>query len=518
MTAIESRTVATPFTRITRQIAPIAVPRALPKVTEVPRTVVTPRATPTLERRLLWEKRYRRRLSLSDSAVVVLAAVLAAFVQPALAADAATATEPLWRVPALTVATWLVVLAAFRTREATVTGSGATEYKRVAHATGLAFGVLAIVFIVLGWPGLRSQLMVALPVGLFALLVERWVWRRWLLAKRRYGLYSSRAIVVGSHDDVEYVLRTLDDNGQLGYYVVGTTLDDADSLTVDAKSYPVVGTPHTVAQVAAELGADTIIVASRPHGEPEYVKRLSWQLEGTAADLLLCSRLTDVAGPRISLRQVDGLPLIRVKIPTFEGGQHVLKRAFDIAVSSIALALFAPFALLIAVLIKLDSAGPVLYSQLRTGRDGREFRMVKFRSMRTTADDELAALVAGNEGSGPLFKLKADPRVTRVGRILRKYSLDEVPQFWNVLIGDMSVVGPRPPLPSEVTSYDGTVYRRLYIKPGITGLWQVSGRSDLSWHESVRLDLRYVENWSLISDLMIMWRTVKVMVQPKGAY
>lgn len=519
MTAVESRAVATPFARISPETAPVSAPRARRKGAEVPRTVVTPRATPTLERRLLWEKRYRWRLSVSDSVLVVLAAVLAALVQPLLgAADVVIAAEPVWRVPALTVATWLVVLAAFRTREATITGSGATEYKRVAHATGLAFGVLAIVFIVLGWPGLRSQLMVALPVGLFALLVERWVWRRWLLHKRRYGLYSSRAIVVGSHDDVEYVLRTLDDNGQLGYCVVGITLDDADALTVDAKSYPVVGTPNTVAQVAGELGADTIIVASRPHGEPDYVKRLSWQLEGTAADLLLCSRLTDVAGPRISLRQVDGLPLIRVRIPTFEGGQHVLKRALDVAVASMALALFAPLGLLIALLITLDSAGPVFYSQLRVGRDGREFRIRKFRSMRTGADDELDALIASNEGSGPLFKLKVDPRVTRVGRMLRRYSLDEVPQFWNVLVGDMSVVGPRPPLPTEVTSYDGTVFRRLYIKPGITGLWQVSGRSDLSWHESVRLDLRYVENWSLISDLMIMWRTARVMVQPKGAY
>lgn len=452
--------------------------------------------------------------------MVVLAAAVAALVQPELHSGRLMAAdfEALLRVPLLTVAIWLVVLAAFRSREATVTGSGATEYKRVAHATGLAFGVLAIAFIVFQWPGLRSQLIVALPVGLFALMFERWVWRRWLLRKRRYGLYASRAIVVGSRDEVEYVLRTLTRNGQLAYHVVGTTLDDGDTLSVDHTPYPVVGTPHTVAQVASELGADTIIVASSPHGEPDYVKRLSWQLEGTAADLLLCSRLTDVAGPRISLRQVDGLPLIRVRIPTFEGGQHVLKRGLDVGVAAVALAVLLPFAILIAIIIKLDSAGSVLFSQLRVGRDGREFRMVKFRSMRTTAEAELESLLGENEGSGPLFKLKADPRVTRVGRVLRKFSLDEVPQFWNVLIGDMSVVGPRPPLPSEVTAYDGTVFRRLYIKPGITGLWQVSGRSDLSWEESVRLDLRYVENWSLMSDLTIIWRTFKVMVQPKGAY
>jgi len=233
---------------------------------------------------------------------------------------------------------------------------------------------------------------------------------------------------------------------------------------------------------------------------------------------VLSSRLTDVAGPRISLRQVDGLPLIQVKIPTYEGGVHLLKRALDIAVSTIALIPIGLVSLVLVPLIKLDSPGPAFFFQERVGRDGKTFQIVKFRSMKTDAEQQLAALRAKNEGAGLLFKMKDDPRVTRVGRILRKLSLDELPQFWNVLVGDMSVVGPRPPLPSEVTAYDGTVYRRLYIKPGITGLWQVSGRSDLSWDESVRLDLRYVENWSVMNDLQIMWRTAKVMVQPNGAY
>jgi exopolysaccharide biosynthesis polyprenyl glycosylphosphotransferase len=196
----------------------------------------------------------------------------------------------------------------------------------------------------------------------------------------------------------------------------------------------------------------------------------------------------------------------------------VLKRALDVVVSGVALIPIGLILPLLALLIKIDSPGPVFFRQERVGRDGQRFQMVKLRSMSTDAEQRLAALKAANEGSGLLFKMKDDPRVTRVGRVLRKLSLDELPQFWNVLIGDMSVVGPRPPLPSEVTAYDGTVYRRLYIKPGITGLWQVSGRSDLSWEESVRLDLRYVENWSVVNDLQIMWRTAKVMVRPQGAY
>jgi exopolysaccharide biosynthesis polyprenyl glycosylphosphotransferase len=282
--------------------------------------------------------------------------------------------------------------------------------------------------------------------------------------------------------------------------------------------YPVTRGDDAVLRAAAIHESDTIVVASQPAGDPASVKRLAWALEGTAAELVISSRLTDVAGPRMSLRPVEGMPLIHVKIPSFEGAAYYVKRALDILVSLAALVLFAPIALVIAIAITADDGGPVFFRQARVGRDGREFAMLKFRTMRVDAEAELAALLAHNEGSGPLFKLRRDPRVTRVGRILRSFSLDEVPQFWNVLRGDMSVVGPRPPLPSEVIAYDGTVSRRLYIKPGITGPWQVGGRSDLSWEESVRLDLRYVENWTVMTDLVLMWRTAKVMVTTEGAY
>lgn len=519
MTRVEAPVVPSRPSAAASEFAPVAAPRS---GSAVPRTVVTPRVTPTLERRRMWERRYRTRLRVTDTVIVLVTTVVTSLVTLGAFYPELLLADP-WimaRIPVVAAVTWLVALAAFHTRAAGIVGSDATEYKRVAHASGLAFGLLAIAFVIFQWQGIRSQLLFALPVGLLALLVGRWSWRQWLLRKRRFGHYASRAIVVGNRDDVEYVIRTLQADPRHGYIVVGTTLadDDGDELRVDAQRFAVVGSLNTIGQMAGQLSADTIIVASRPEGDPDFVKRLSWQLEGTAAELVLSSRLADVAGPRISLRQVDGLPLIKVRIPTYEGGRHMLKRALDVAASAAALLLVAPLFPIIALAIWIDNRGPVFFRQLRIGRDGREFRMVKFRSMRTTAEQELAALLDENEGSGPLFKLKEDPRVTRVGRILRKYSLDELPQFWNVLVGDMSVVGPRPPLPSEVTAYDGTVFRRLYIKPGITGLWQVSGRSDLSWEDSVRLDLRYVENWSVMSDLMIMWRTAKVMVAPKGAY
>lgn len=492
---------------------PVAAPRAAKSLT---RTVVTPRASATLERRRQWERRYRIRLRTTDAAVILFAVGLTAAVQ---LFSGVGLTEVL-RDGIPLAAVWFFMLSALHTRDAALFRASATEYRGVVHASGLAFGIIAIVAVLLSWETMQLTLLLGLPLGVLTLLVTRWIWRHWLQIQRGHGRFASRTLVVGNRDDVEYVVRTLHPIGASGYQVVGATLLDGNAREIEIGKalFPVLGNVNTVSSVAAELGADTIIVASRPEGDPEFVKQLSWQLEGTAAELVLSSRLTDVAGPRISFAPVEGLPLIQVQIPTYEGGQHLLKRALDIVVAALALIPIALIAPALALLIKLDSPGPTFFFQERVGRDGRRFKMVKFRSMKTDAEQQLAALKEQNQGAGLLFKMKDDPRVTRVGRILRKLSLDELPQFWNVLIGNMSVVGPRPPLPNEVTAYDGTVFRRLYIKPGITGLWQVSGRSDLSWDESVRLDLRYVENWSVMNDLQIMWRTAKVMVQPSGAY
>lgn len=499
---------------------------------DAPHSAATPSAPAmgtALDIRRRWERRYRRRLQWTDMLVVLVATLapraLLFFPIPLLPlAEAVEVLTGAFALPLLVAMCWLIALTLFRSREAAVFGSGTTEYARVLGATGLAFGALAAAFVVVQADGLRLQLLVSLPLGLFLLLLGRWGWRRWLLHERLFGHYVSRTLVVGELRDVEYVIETLHRDGQRAHLVVGAVLaGDRNarhhtSLEVDGRPYPLVGSPQTAARTAAELAADTIIVVSQDDADPYYVKRLSWELEGTAAELILGSRLADVAGPRISLRPVDGLPLIQVRIPTFDGGQFVFKRALDIVVALIGLMAVALITVPLAILIPLDSRGPLFYRQERIGRDGKSFRMVKFRTMRVGADAEIAALVHANDGAGPLFKMREDPRVTRVGRVLRRLSLDELPQFWNVLKGDMSAVGPRPPLPEEVVTYSGVVSRRLYIKPGITGLWQISGRSDLTWDESVRLDLRYVENWSLLSDLIIMWRTVRVMFFARGAY
>ncbi|WP_347756908.1 sugar transferase [Agrococcus sp. ProA11] len=481
----------------------------------------SPRATPALARRLQRDRRIRARLSLTDASIILFATVTTTMgVLWATPSFDILYPELVLATPALAAAVWLIALVGFRSRETAMLGSGALEYRRVVHATALAFGVLAVPCIAFDWPAMRLQLLIALPAGLLALLVGRWQWRRWLISRRRIGDHVARTILVGDRDEVAYVLERLGSMRDLNYHVLGAAIegDGGQPLTLRDRTIPVLGSRSALCETAERMGADTVILASKPDADPDYLTQLSRQLEGTCAELVLFSRLTDVAGPRISFRPVDGLPLIQVQIPTFDGGKHVLKRATDIVVAGLALIAVAIISVPISIAIKLDSSGPVLFRQERVGRDGRTFMMLKFRTMRVDAEQQLEALKEQNDGAGPLFKLRHDPRVTRVGRFLRKHSLDELPQFWNALKGEMSVVGPRPPLPDEATSYDGTVLRRLYLKPGITGLWQVSGRSDLSWDESVRLDLRYVENWSVMEDLMIIFRTARVVVHPAGAY
>jgi exopolysaccharide biosynthesis polyprenyl glycosylphosphotransferase len=250
----------------------------------------------------------------------------------------------------------------------------------------------------------------------------------------------------------------------------------------------------------------------------EGLRRLAWQLEGSDTGLLLTPELTDVAGPRVNVRPVGDLSLLQVSEPKFSGASRFLKSAFDRSVAALALLALSPVLLCIAVLIKLDSRGTVFFRQTRSGLSGKPFSIYKFRSMVPAAEDLLIDLTDQNEGKGTLFKIHRDPRVTRVGRVMRRLSLDELPQLWNVVRGHMSLVGPRPPLPSEVERYADDTRRRLLVKPGLTGLWQVSGRSDLSWEESVRLDLYYVENWSFVLDLMILARTVFAVAAGRGAY
>ncbi len=280
---------------------------------------------------------------------------------------------------------------------------------------------------------------------------------------------------------------------------------------------PVVGDVDSVLAAARRCGAHTVAVLSGQIS-PEKLRWISWQLEGTNVELVVSPGVAEIAGRRLHIQPVAGLPLLQVEEPAFSGFRRVVKRAFDLVAASLALAVLSPVLITIGLLVRLTSRGPALFTQTRIGVNGREFRIVKFRTMCADAEQKLAALAAANESDGLLFKMREDPRITRIGRVLRRFSLDELPQLLNVVTGSMSLVGPRPPLPDEVARYGDDVRRRLLVKPGITGLWQISGRSDLSWEESVRLDLRYVEDWSLSLDLQVLWKTARAVMRADGAY
>lgn len=486
---------------------------AAPHVT-VPAVIARALGAPQAARRTStrgWTKRYRRYLTLTD--VVIVFAVSASAVQ------ISGPTPSRIAFAGLLATIWSLALEFTRSRSTRVVGIGPSEYKRVAVSTMFTLGTIGTTALAFDVAGVRALLVYAVPVGGLALILCRWLWRQWLTAQRRDGNYLTRALVIGPEEEVREVARRLDERSG-AYRIVGAVIDGHEGTVIPLgwRDIPVVAQRDSIAEAVEQLGADTVIVAGQYSGDKGFVRHLGWALEESSTDLVLASGLTDIAGPRIHVRPVEGLPLMHVELPTFEGGKHVIKRTFDIALAAIALLALAPVFAVIALLVKRDSLGPILFRQERVGKDGRTFEMIKFRSMRATAEDELAALRARNEGAGVLFKLKDDPRVTRIGKILRKHSLDELPQIWNILVGDMSIVGPRPPLQREVSEYEQHVTRRLYIKPGLTGLWQISGRSDLSWEESVRLDLYYVENWSLLGDLVIMWRTVKVLLGRSGAY
>lgn len=471
-----------------------------------------------------WAKRYRRFLRITDAAIVLLTVVAAYTLrfEPADALAAGSSTSYLI-VSAAILVLWVLALEVYHTRDDTVLGIGSDEYKRVLDATIRVFGAMAILMIVFDVDIVRSYFALAMPAGAFLLLLSRWQWRAWLSRQRHFGHYLSKVLVVGERGDVEYVVRQFGKVSGAAYEVVGAAVPGTPAgsrLQLSEKSIPVMCglDAEEVAATAQRSGVNSVVVAGSLPGGPRAIRELAWTLECTDAGLALASSLTNVAGPRIHWRPVEGLPLMHVELPQFAGGKHVLKRAVDIVVAGAALLLLLPVFVVLSLVVWHDSRGPVFFKQERVGRNSERFMMYKFRSMVATAEQELAGLAELNEGAGPLFKIKDDPRVTRAGHWLRKYSLDELPQLWNVLRGDMSLVGPRPPLPCEVDGYESHARRRLLIKPGITGLWQVNGRSNLDWDESVRLDLYYVENWSLTGDIMILWRTAKVVMKPVGAY
>lgn len=459
-----------------------------------------------------WVRQHRLALVLVDLGFIAAASGLAAAAFPHPTAG---------YMCAAVAGLWLLGLAAYRSRDSRVLGMGSEEYRRVATASLITFGVLSMLSEVLVVGVEQGFIVLAYSAGLAGLLCGRLALRGWLARQRTKGLCLSRVVVVGEQDDVEYVIGQIRKKSAGAYSVVGAALvseQASSSLIVDGQQIPVISDLQALIPALKSIGPDAVIVAGPVPGGSDFVRDLGWRLEESGAELVLTTGLTNIGAPRIYVRPVEGLPLMHIDSPRYSGPEHVVKRFLDVVLSGCALVVLIPVFATLAWVITRDSRGPAIFRQERVGHGGQTFIMYKFRSMVQTAESDLADLVSRNEGAGLLFKLREDPRVTKVGTWLRRYSLDELPQLWNIFKGDMSLVGPRPPLQTEVAAYESDVHRRLYVKPGLTGMWQINGRSELSWKESVRLDLYYVENWSLAGDLLIMLQTVRVLVKPHGAY
>jgi exopolysaccharide biosynthesis polyprenyl glycosylphosphotransferase len=363
----------------------------------------------------------------------------------------------------------------------------------------------------------REYVVIALPCMTTIDLLGRYFLRKRLHRLRAQGSCMRKVVVVGHPDVISDLAAVLRRDTYHGLLIVGACAVGADRPAT-IEGIPVIGGLHSVADVVERVGADTVAVLACREMMGARLRNLAWALEKTGTDICVAPALLDVAGPRTTIRPIAGLPLLHVDHPEFSGIRCLIKSAFDRAFAGAALVLLLPALGAIALVIRFEGPGPVLFRQIRVGRDGKPFALFKFRTMVVNAEQCKAELIRLNENDGLLFKMRKDPRVTRVGSWLRRYSLDELPQFVNVLIGDMSLVGPRPALPDEVIKYGEYVRRRLAVKPGITGLWQVNGRSDLPWDEAVRLDVRYVENWSFVLDLQILWKTWSAVVRGDGAY
>jgi exopolysaccharide biosynthesis polyprenyl glycosylphosphotransferase len=417
---------------------------------------------------------------------------------------------------------WVATLSVGRAYESRFIGVGWEEFHRVLRSGFAMIAIVATAAYATKTEIARGYVVIALPLGTLLTWVLRYRLRKRLHRRRWHGGCMRRVVVAGHRGAVSDLIRLLEKQRYHGMDIVAVCLPPALSRGENAvdqvEGVPVLGDFGQIAEVVKGLRADSVAVLACPEMDGVALRRLAWQIEADDVELVVAPALMDVVGPRISIRPVAGLPLLHVEHPELSGGRQLVKSLLDKAGALAALLALSPLLVAVILAIRILDGGPALFRQTRVGRDGRTFTMVKFRTMVGDAEVRKTELTERNEHDGVLFKIREDPRVTRVGRVLRRYSLDELPQLLNVLRGDMSLVGPRPPLPEEVERYRDDVRRRLVVKPGMTGLWQVSGRSDLSWEESVRLDLRYVENWSPMLDFQILWKTWSAVRRGSGAY
>jgi exopolysaccharide biosynthesis polyprenyl glycosylphosphotransferase len=468
-----------------------------------------------------WERRYASALLVVDALGLLAATAIAELIRfesigPSFKVSGVVTSHAIG--VAVLLPTWLMMLAVTGAYDRRQLGNGFDEYRRVVNAALRLFAVLAIALYLTNSDLSRGFVAVLVPAVGAATMTGRHIARKVLHHQRSVGRAQSRVLAVGSRSNVHEMSVHLQRAPWAGYTIVGACVPSSESnLTLGMPTFAATG-PEDIVAALRTTGADVLIISDTTAVPIGALRTLAWQLEGTGVELVVAPAITDVAGPRISIRPVAGLPLLHVEEPKLEGAARVFKAVFDRTVGLSSLVLLSPLLIVMALAVKVTSRGPAFYRQVRVGKNGHEFTMLKFRTMRDNADEELAALLDLNRADGPLFKIPDDPRLTRVGRVLRRCSLDELAQLVNVVRGEMSIVGPRPPLPAEVAQYADDVRRRFLVKPGLTGLWQVNGRADLSWDESVRLDLHYVDHWSPALDFVILAKTLAAVARGTGAY
>lgn len=466
-----------------------------------------------------WSSSYRRVVHTFDALVVALAAAVAelAGVKSPGSDVVGGLTPPYLFVSAAIAALWIGALVGLRTCDRRIVGTGNMEYQRVVSISWRLFTAVGLASFLIQMQTGRLYLALMFTLGTVLIVGNRWVCRKWLHRRRIRGRCMWRVIVVGIPSKAARLTRNFSENPLEGYTVVGVcTPFGSDHNDETVAGVPVMGDFSTISETARVYDADLVAVSGADAITADAVQQLGWDLEGSGVDLSVTLSLVDVAGPRFLIRPAAKLPMVFVDEPEFSGVKYWLKSITDWLAAALLLLALSPIFLVVAMLVKVTSAGPVIYKQSRVGRNGETFQVLKFRSMYQDADSRLDEIFGGDVAM--FYKQADDPRVTRIGRTLRRYSLDELPQLLNVLRGDMSLVGPRPQIDREVAQYDRRAHRRLLVKPGMTGLWQVSGRSSLSVEDSVRLDVFYVENWTIFGDFLILMRTLRAVKQGQGAY
>lgn len=473
-----------------------------------------------------WEKRHAARLATTDLLVLTCAVLIALVAKFGTSSrtDHSVIGVGYNQLGALIVGLWWLCLVAFRTRDQRLFGEDAEEYRRVVRATVSTFSLVAIASLLLKADLSRGYLAIAFPLGMVGLLISRRMWRRWLSKQRFRGRGLARVLIIGGARSSTNIAEAFDANRAAGFRVTGVWVPDREHepgewLDIADRFVPVLGTERTLTDALTISDANTVIVTDTEYLGHDGLRELMWQLEGAGIDLMVSPNMVDIAGQRLHMRGLADMSFLHLEEPQYASAGSWPKALFDRLGAGFLLVALCPLLLATATAVRLTSPGAVFYRQERIGRNGQPFKMIKFRSMRLGAHAELHALLA-EQGTAdtPLFKIANDPRITGVGAVIRRFSIDELPQLFNVLKGDMSLVGPRPQQAAEVELYDDAAHRRLHVRPGMTGLWQVSGRSDLTWDEAIRLDTSYVENWSMTGDLLILWRTVRAVFASEGAY